>query len=158
MIKVKTGNAALDLLAYRIAAHAVQFFNLPEDREILIKGAHLKGLLAEAEDTGTKFIITIEKTHGWVERRFAEIMGHELTHVKQYVYDGLVIEDNGKRGDIAMFRGERYRVFNEAEYWLAPWEMEARAHEQYFRWHASANKWFSPPASVVQFPLTNQIA
>lgn len=51
----------------------------------------------------------------------ARIVFHELTHVKQHVFDGLELHDN-----ITYFQGSEYKNH---EYWNAPWEVEARENE-----------------------------
>lgn len=53
-----------------------------------------------------------------------ETIFHEITHVKQYEREGLKIKvRHGK------FRGETYSLEKDEDYWLSPWEMEARAME-----------------------------
>jgi hypothetical protein len=46
---------------------------------------------------------------------------HEMTHVKQYLYDNLRLS-----GHTAKWQTKSFKNF---DYWLAPWEMEARAME-----------------------------
>ena len=47
---------------------------------------------------------------------------HEVTHIKQYIENGLRMG-----AKVARYEGEEYRDF---DYWFTPWEMEARAMEQ----------------------------
>jgi hypothetical protein len=47
---------------------------------------------------------------------------HEMTHVKQFVHDGFILYSNK-----AIWKNEPYQ---KDDYWLSPWEMEARAMER----------------------------
>lgn len=55
-------------------------------------------------------------------KRVARSVFHEMTHVKQFAFDGLEL---GSRTD--EFRGKKYR---RVDYWDAPWEVEARKMEK----------------------------
>ena len=55
-------------------------------------------------------------------KRVAQSIFHEMTHVKQFAFDGLEL---GSRTD--KFRGKKYR---RVDYWDAPWEVEARKMEK----------------------------
>ena len=57
------------------------------------------------------------------ERKVVEIIGHEMTHIKQFVYDELDL-------DKCAFKGEQYIIENDLDYWFSPWEIEARGMEQ----------------------------
>lgn len=51
---------------------------------------------------------------------------HELTHVKQFVFDGFDLYSNG-----ASWRGKTMKVSNTHwGYWKSPWEREARKNEK----------------------------
>lgn len=79
---------------------------------------------AECEKVnGNEYIIYMQE--GMTERRAIEVLGHELTHVKQYVFDGLDLET-------AYFKGEEYYNDTDLDYWFAPWEVEARGMELAF--------------------------
>jgi hypothetical protein len=155
-IRVKTGNIALDGLGILVVDHARTFFNLPEDVSIVVRGKQLKhGHLAETGPTAHGFGIDMESRKAWPEVKFVEILAHELVHVKQFIFDGLVLDIEK---NTTLFKGKRYRTFNDAEYYLAPWEMEARAYEYYFRWHAGNQNWLNPPLSVVQLNPNQEAA
>lgn len=87
---------------------------------------------AEAEllmVAGDLFIVRIKPIVFEDDVYLVEVLGHELTHVKQYVQDDLDLFE-----DYATFRGKQYRFMNEAEYRLSPWEVEAYGMQQYFIW------------------------
>lgn len=52
-------------------------------------------------------------------------IAHELVHVRQFLDGELVWEDD----ENVCYKGTWYRHENHAEYWLAPWEIEARGWE-----------------------------
>jgi hypothetical protein len=54
---------------------------------------------------------------------------HEMTHVKQFIVDGL--RYNSKSG---YWQGKTYPTKTADDYWFSPWEMEARAMETPL-WH-----------------------
>ena len=70
-----------------------------------------------------EYIIYLHKDMS--ERRTIEVLGHELTHVKQYVFDGLDLET-------AYFKGDYHYHDSDLDYWFAPWEVEARGMELAF--------------------------
>ena len=55
-------------------------------------------------------------------KRVVQSIFHEMTHVKQFAFDGL---EMGRRVD--KFRGKKYK---RVDYWAAPWEVEARKMEK----------------------------
>jgi len=56
------------------------------------------------------------------DKRVIQSVFHEMTHVKQFAFDGLEL---GSRTD--KFHGKKYR---RVDYWDAPWEVEARKMEK----------------------------
>ena len=56
------------------------------------------------------------------DKRIVKSVFHEMTHVKQFAFDGLKM---GSRVD--EFKGKKYR---RVDYWDAPWEVEARQMEK----------------------------
>lgn len=50
---------------------------------------------------------------------------HEMTHVKQFVKDQFIPTNN-----IVRWKGETFKMESPEEYYLSPWEMEARAMEE----------------------------
>jgi hypothetical protein len=57
------------------------------------------------------------------DKRIVKSVFHEMTHVKQFAFDGLKM---GSRVD--EFKGKKYR---RVDYWDAPWEVEARQMEKF---------------------------
>ena len=53
-----------------------------------------------------------------------KVIFHEMVHVKQFLVQGLYF---GKKH--AKFQGQKFKLKSSSDYWLAPWEMEARALE-----------------------------
>ena len=56
------------------------------------------------------------------DERVIRSVFHEMSHVKQFAFDGL---EMGSRVD--KFRGKKYK---RVDYWAAPWEVEARKMEK----------------------------
>ncbi len=135
MIKANIGIETLDNLGYALIAHAVEMFKIPEDCTIHLQGGDTStGADAECRtDENGNFLVLLNADLGWTEKHFCEVVGHELVHVKQYVHDGL---DMGHSSTVK-FRGQYYRNHFEVEYWLSPWEIEARGYEAYFWWYAN---------------------
>ena len=102
-------------------------FNL-YDKEVLIT---FNGEASEGYEAVTipgedgRFLIALNPDKKWDEEEIVKTIGHEYTHVKQFTYNGLDIEFE----DMALFKGSEYRFENDMEYWLSPWEIEARGHE-----------------------------
>lgn len=61
------------------------------------------------------YIVWLHAGSSW--SRTARTVFHELTHVHQYVYQGLILE-NGRK---AHYKGQTY----DTDYWESPWEIEA---------------------------------
>lgn len=92
------------------------------------KGA---GSYCESNHKGA-FRIYIDKTVTtyWL----VEVIGHEMTHLRQMKHDRLRDEEEG----FVIWEGRRMPFHNDVqsdEYWLSPWEMEARAMEAWIGWH-----------------------
>lgn len=147
MITCQIGNPFLDSLAYDLVAHAIELFKLYDVKEIIVQGGDpTPGADAECRtDNNGKFLLLLNAERGWNVEHFVRVIGHELVHVKQYVYDGLDL-DIGR--STVEFRGSRYRLKNDAEYYLVPWELEARGYEEYFLWRAETEGWCSDPDAI----------
>jgi hypothetical protein len=80
-------------------------------------------------DDGT-FTVGIQK---WMEgSMLVESIGHELVHVWQHIRGDLYGFDDEKRW---IWKGQMYTDSGTMdEYFLRPWEMEARAYEQWIEW------------------------
>ena len=133
MILVHTGSPELDCAAYLTAAHAVALFNIPEDSEIIISGDDMpEGMLAQVfPEDDFNFSIILNTNIPYTEEDIYKIIGHEMVHIKQMLFDGLDLDFGVKT---AKYKGKYYRTSNAAEYWLSPWEIEARGYEDYFSW------------------------
>lgn len=68
------------------------------------------------------------------------VIAHEMVHLKQYVTGDLIDSDD----DTTIWKGQEYQhpEFLSDEYFLAPWEMEARALEAWIahRWENRKNE------------------
>ena len=60
-------------------------------------------------------------------------VAHEMVHLRQFKHDELDVRDES-----TYWKGERYDTpeFGSDEYWLSPWEIEARALEGWLQ-----NRW-----------------
>lgn len=103
-----------------------RLFNL-DDVEILFtfNKEACEGFEAVTMPALNSYLIAINPEVDWQEPEFVKTIAHELIHVKQFTYDGLDFEAE----DTVMFRGSYYRLENDMEYWLSPWEIEARGYE-----------------------------
>lgn len=90
-----------------------------------------QGSYCECNDKGTyRIYIDRSVTTYWL----VEVIGHEMTHLRQMKHDRLRDEAEG----FVIWEGKRMAFHNEVtsdEYWLSPWEMEARAMEAWVGWH-----------------------
>ena len=50
---------------------------------------------------------------------------HEMTHVKQFISNGLRLYHKAAKYD-----GKQFEMKDAKDYWFSPWEMEARAMEE----------------------------
>lgn len=89
---------------------------------VRINNALDKNTMAEVVELKNSYAISISPAVQ-DERKVVEIIGHEMTHIKQFVYDGLDL-------DRCAFKGSEYVIENDLDYWFAPWEVEARGMEQ----------------------------
>ena len=98
-----------------------------EDVEVLItfNKKACEGYEAVTIPGEDKFLVALNPDIVWDDSELVKTIGHELTHVKQFIYNGLEFDLE----DVVVFRGSEYRFENDLEYWLAPWEIEARGYE-----------------------------
>ncbi len=79
-----------------------------------------------------KYLIVVDE--GWRHLGLIGPVAHEMTHLRQYHLGHLVDEDD----DQCNWKGDQYAdsLPETDEYFLAPWEMEARAMETFIeaRW------------------------
>lgn len=123
-------NDDYDSVAYSIVAHAINLFKISEDVEIELCSEDLSEYdhLAACYWGDNSATIVFNSAHSWSLPEFAQCLGHELVHVKQYAYKELSMLS----GDTVKYKQKLYRTSNAMEYWLAPWELEARGYEAYF--------------------------
>jgi hypothetical protein len=140
MITVDLGGKIVDTLAYATINKVMGFYKL--DPGLII---NVYALDVDRNDSHAgclhigemEYEIYINENVEFTPGRLCELIAHEMIHVKQYELDGL--ED--LPGDTVQFAGKFYRMENKLEYWLSPWEMEARAMEDFFAWQVSEDGW-----------------
>jgi hypothetical protein len=111
--------------AVAAACWAIKYYNLEGvSVHLKLKETLFEDAQAYCEREG-KGLYTIELGKRAVEDDvLLQTIFHEMTHVKQYEREGLKIKvRHGK------FKGETYSLEKDEDYWLSPWEMEARAME-----------------------------
>jgi len=117
-----------DVLLYTADIHGIS----DRDFTLILRTDTLTGVdyaeTSEHQKTSKILFITFDtnlyaKETSKMVRRIAI---HEMTHVKQFIKDGLALWVDGE----VAFRGKSYLLTNDAEYWLAPWEIEARGYEE----------------------------
>lgn len=122
-------------------ADVLDIANLDFDLEIK-RSKKLKDFSAECDQISEReFEITIAK--GFSKSFETEVLGHELVHVKQYLTGTLVDRGPGEeRGTHKyLWRGKEVVLGNTMdEYYLSPWELEARALEAYIAYRWSVRK------------------
>ena len=108
------------------------FLQLPEEMQISLIVAPLDGdmgLFTRLADN--HYVIILDE--GMTSEQQLHTIAHELVHIKQRL-DGRLIFKQKKQ----IWCGTKYKIKTEDDYWLAPWEMEARAMEAYL-----ASKWYN---------------
>ena len=125
-IKVKKGYwpAERQHMLYGVVNFAINEFDLADE----IRAYPLKVILTNFKsdyycyswmhETGYE----IRLNSRFNDKRVIQSVFHEMTHVKQFAFDGLEL---GSRTD--KFHGKKYR---RVDYWEAPWEVEARKMEK----------------------------
>jgi hypothetical protein len=87
-------------------------------------------------DDGT-FTIRIDKVLH--KSLFIDMVAHEMVHLRQYKHDILRAE-----GNVVFWNGEPHLLCQTLDdaYWLSPWEMEARALQDWiaYRWGKRKNE------------------
>lgn len=115
-------------IIYKSCEVSRQVYKLEDDVEVLVT---FNGEACEGYEAVTipseegKFLVALNPEIEWKESEIVKTIGHELCHVKQFSYNGLELN----WGDVVTFRGQEYRFENDMEYWLSPWEIEARGYE-----------------------------
>jgi hypothetical protein len=115
------------ILAECLVQFAIGYFNLGKGKlEVLMDEDIESGSIAEAVRVSkNKFMIVLSKNMIDSDESLAKTIFHEMTHIKQYMQDGFKI--GAKK---VSWQGKKFSVKSEKDYWLSPWEMEARAMEE----------------------------
>ena len=125
-IKVKKGYwpAERQHMLYGVVNFAINEFDLADE----IRAYPLKVILTnfKSDYYGDSWMhetgYEIRLNSRFNDKRVIQSVFHEMTHVKQFAFDGLEL---GSRTD--KFHGKKYR---RVDYWEAPWEVEARKMEK----------------------------
>jgi hypothetical protein len=126
--------------AYFVVCDALEFYNLSMHTDIEVsfdEGLPDAVLAACYPEVNGSFYIGLNESVDWNPDMLIRMLGHEMTHVKQFITEGLNLDAGIKT---AKFKNKYYRLQNNTEYFLAPWEMEARAMEEFFLWRACEKK------------------
>jgi hypothetical protein len=115
------------ILTENLVNYAIDYFKLGKGKlEVLMDEDIESGSIAEAVRVSkNKFMIVLSKNMIDSDESLARSIFHEMTHIKQYMQDGFKI--GAKK---VSWQGEKFSVKSEKDYWLSPWEMEARAMEE----------------------------
>jgi hypothetical protein len=134
MIEVDLGFKRFNAVAKAIAKDCVSFYKLPKNIGVDISADCIDNFVSGAADAACfrgdddLFFIIINEELMLSEQRLMELVAHEMTHIKQWV--------KGELQDIAddkvLYKGKVYSNETDLDYWLAPWEMEARAMQEFF--------------------------
>lgn len=99
-------------------------------RDFDLKMAWTKGdSYCRRNNNGT---FTIKISRAMSKYWLIELVGHEMIHLKQYK-DGRLKNGFG----CVLWEGKRYEIADDStskEYFLSPWEIDARGHEDYVGW------------------------
>lgn len=106
---------------------AKEFFNLKGGKlEVLLDDKLESGSVAEAfRLSKKKFMLAVSKEAIRDTEDLLKCVFHEMTHIKQYKHNGLRF--GTKKVELG---GQKYPFKDSIDYWLSPWEMEARAMEE----------------------------
>lgn len=115
------------ILAESLVEFAMSYFKLGKGKlEVLMDENIESGSIAEAVRVSkNKFMIVLSKNMIDSDESLAKTIFHEMTHIKQYMEDGFKI--GAKK---VSWQGKKFNMKSEKDYWLSPWEMEARAMEE----------------------------
>lgn len=115
------------ILTENLVNFAIDYFKLGKGKlEVLMDEDIESGSIAEAVRVSkNKFMIVLSKNMIDSDESLAKTIFHEMTHIKQYMQDGFKI--GAKK---VSWQGKKFSMKSEKDYWLSPWEMEARAMEE----------------------------
>ena len=115
-------------LARRVMHHAKYMTGLVPDegygydlklKVIFTKFKNAYGDAYGFEDDSESFEIRLSSKAN--DRRLVQTIYHEMCHIKQFYFEGLEL------GEKPVWKG---KTFSNADYWDAPWEVEARKFEK----------------------------
>lgn len=115
-------------IIYKSCEVSKTVYKLDDDVEVLVtfNGEACEGYEAVTiPNNEGKYLVALNPDIEWEETELVKTIGHELCHVKQFRYNGLEFESD----KVMAFKDREYRFENDMEYWLAPWEIEARGYE-----------------------------
>lgn len=115
------------ILTENLVNFAIDYFKLGKGKlEVLMDEDIESGSIAEAlRLSKKKYMIVLSKNQIDSDESLAKTVFHEMTHIKQFMQDGFKI--GAKK---VSWQGKKFSVKSEKDYWLSPWEMEARAMEE----------------------------
>jgi hypothetical protein len=115
------------VLTEQLVDFAIRYFRLGKGKlEVLMDEDIESGSIAEAlKISKKKYMIVLSKNQIDSDESLARSIFHEMTHIKQYMQDGFKI--GAKK---VSWQGKKFSMKSEKDYWLSPWEMEARAMEE----------------------------
>jgi hypothetical protein len=144
MLNINLGDADANELAYATICDVMEFYGLDFSIDIELVGRD--DIPANDSEAGClmvsdgNYAVYINDKTEWTMEKIVECVAHEMVHIKQHELDGFDLEIQG-RSHTATFQGKHYRMDNLYEYWLSPWEMEARAMEKFFLMRMALKKW-----------------
>ena len=107
-------------VAARWSAARLGFTKLPITIVIRLVGPHPEQFGSCSMVDESRYIIWLQS--GLDTDRTISTLFHEMTHIRQHLYDGLYLHS----ASTADFRAQTYDM---NDYWNAPWEKEARRAE-----------------------------
>lgn len=119
----------------KMAAFLTNVLNIEKDFTLEIKRKKLSDVSAEClRIDDSEFEINLSKNAVSTD---IELLGHEMVHLKQYLEGRLIDRGPIPEGYLYHWEGKPYvcgKLMD--DYFLCPWEMEARALEAYlsYRW------------------------
>jgi hypothetical protein len=108
---------------------AIGYFDL-EDEKSTLTVKLINGLQESLEATADRiknkrYEIRLNRNLLTTSEELLKAVFHEMTHVKQFVENGLRIYHRA-----AKWEKNDYKLVTNEDYWMSPWEMEARAMEE----------------------------
>lgn len=115
------------MLAMEAIKFGIDFYDMADDKATL----HVKLINDSQYNSSTacrlknrRYEIRLPKSLLSTTEKLLLALFHEITHTKQYIFNGLRVYSSGKK---AQWEGQECEP---TDYWFSPWEMEARAMEE----------------------------